>query len=146
MTAFAMERDGLVRPGKPIPTSGQDNKRTEARTDRRRHSSSIVTCFADIQLSEVQPGCLSARQLQPASREGCPGHVSRSCLEVEANRKLPLPRAAVHSKNLAEVGCANRGSPASAPLDVIVVTVEHVVELRAKRQSVLSIGSHREVF
>jgi hypothetical protein len=66
-------------------------------------------------------------------------------LKLETNRELSLSWAAVHAEDFAEVRSANRGSTAGAAVDVVIVTVEKVVELSAKRQQILPIGAQGEM-
>ena len=72
--------------------------------------------------------------------------MSESGLELEADSELPLARLISDSKDLSEIACTNIGLRAVTPIDVVVVPVKQVVELGTERQSVLSIGTHPEVF
>jgi hypothetical protein len=64
-------------------------------------------------------------------------------LEIKPDGKLPVPRAIVDSKNLAEVVSGTRGlyecSIATTSIDIVSVAVEEVVELGAERELVLAI-------
>jgi hypothetical protein len=57
----------------------------------------------------------------------------KTILEFEANRKLSAPSGRIHSKNLAKISASNRRSAASATINVVVVTVENIVELGPER-------------